>query len=135
MRWERRWYGSGTVTVEDLDSYEPFEFGIKCRKPNLYVFGPGFGTDDCEDSLVRDRLVMADQLADYLNGKSERPKWIDDMERISETKLDGGDGSSIEATGPMVDANPPSCDWVIDPSPDAHNARARLIDLVVGIGV
>ena len=112
--WQPRYYGSGTTIVT---SDEP-------GKPHYYLYGP---FDPDEGKCQRNRHVMCEQLADYLNG-GDRPKWLDDMERISEAVARDLDGSSITATGPMVDRNPPHLDWWQDDSDEAKDARARLMD-------
>ncbi len=106
---------------------------IVVRVPNepwLYVYGPNLPDDDAN---VRSRAGMCRQLRDWLNGWGDRPAWLADMRRVSEEKLEDVDGSAIIAAGPMVDAEPPKLCWVHDDSPAMKDARARLIDKLVGI--
>lgn len=116
VKWQARYYGSGTTNVTCCVPGEPW----------LYVYGP---KDEDEDRQQSNRYPMCEQLAAWLNG-GERPKWLDDMERQTETLAVGLDGSSIEAVGPMIDAAPPNLHWVTDDSDDAKNKRARLLDQV-----
>lgn len=92
--------------------------------PHCYVYGP---RNDDEDQGVRDRFKVCEDIRDYLNG-GERPKWLDDLERTSEESASDLDGTSITATGPMIDRDPPNCLWVFDDSEKAKDARARLMD-------
>jgi hypothetical protein len=126
--WHVRWFASGTMIVEDRASpHEAYEFGVRCLSPHLYVFGPGYGTDDGPDQAIRDRYRCCEELAAFLNG-GPRPAWLDDLRRTSEAHAEDIDGTSVTATGPMVDRDPPKCDWINDPSPEAQDARARLMD-------
>jgi hypothetical protein len=124
-RWECRHYGSGTCTVEDANGPKrAFAHGVHGLSPHLYVYGPGNAD---EAKYIRDRIKCCEDIRDYLNG-GERPAWLDDMQRVSETHATDMDGTSITATGPSYDANPPSCHWRQDESPEARDARSRLMD-------
>jgi hypothetical protein len=59
------------------------------------------------------------------------PAWFSDMKRVSETMLDGFDGTTIHAVGLLKDAGPPKCMWVQDDSPQAQNLREKLIDYLM----
>lgn len=118
--WEPAFYGSGTCLVRRRDDY---------RAPYLYVCGP---RNDDDDQWMRDRYAMCYQLTEYLNG-GKRPLWLADMRRTKEDEATDLDGSSIRATGPMVDKDPPNLHWVEDDSYEAAIARARLMDMVFGI--
>lgn len=115
--WQVACYESGTMIVTRGHSH-----------PWLYVYGP---QNPDEAQRTRDRFAMCEQLRDFLNGTSPRPVWLDDMKRMQEESIFDWDGSSITATGPMVDRNPPRCDWWQDTSDEAKNARARLIDRLI----
>lgn len=101
------------------------------RGPHLYVYGPkpvGPKDEEGDDPVAdRARYQMCEQLAAWLNG-GDRPVWMDDMQRVSEIELQGTDGSSITATGPSYDANPPALDWRQCDDQESRDARARLID-------
>lgn len=126
--WRVRCFQSGTMIVHDASAPTvPFQYGVRCLSPHLYVYGPGYGTEDSEDAAVRNRHRCCEELASFLNG-GPRPPWLDDLTRASETRAEDLDGTSITATGPMIDRNPPACDWIDDPSPEAQDARARLMD-------
>lgn len=112
--WKPRFFGSGTCIVTD-DSK---------RGPWLYVYGPA---SDDEGQWMRNRMTMCGELADYLNG-GKRPTWLDDLERVSETRAVDLDGTGISAVGPMVDRNPPKLDWAQDDSEEAQDARRRLMN-------
>jgi hypothetical protein len=112
--WEVQWFPSGTQIVRDTEN----------PQPHFYVYGPG-GADESESD--RNRHAVCRSLADYLNG-GERPAWLDDMERVTEAYAVSLDHTRITATGPSVDIDPPNCDWRLDDSDDAKNARARLMD-------
>ena len=123
--WECVYYQSGTMIVRDTSQpTEPFKYGEGDTRPHFYIYGPG-GTDD--DDGTRNRYKVCDDVRDYMNG-GERPKWLDDLTRVSEERAEDLDGTSITATGPMVDSDPPKCFWVQDDSDEAKNARARLMD-------
>lgn len=102
---------------------EPFAYGARGLRPWLYIYGPG-EPDDGQSN----RYKVCEDVRDYLNGRIPRPKWLDDLQRTSEEKAEGIDRTSIRATGPMIDINPPWCHWEEDNSVDAKNARARLMD-------
>lgn len=112
-------YPSGTTVVNSPLTGKP--------QPWLYVCMVG-NPDDLDDQT--DRYLMCDQLVMWLNGEASRPAWIDDMNRVSESKLLAPDGAFIEATGPMYDRNPPACDWWNRDDDEAKDMRARLIDRV-----
>ena len=115
--WEPRFYGSGT-TIVALKEH--------AHKPHLYVYSDS-AID--EDRWMRDRYDMCNQLAAFMNG-GERPAWLDDIERLTEESAKSLMGASITATGPMVDVDPPKCNWRTDDSDEAKNDRARLMDAV-----
>lgn len=111
--WSPRFYQSGTMIV------------VHCDVPShYYLYGPGNAD---EDAAQRDRAQMCRDLADYLNGGHE-PKWLADMKRVSDGYAMDIDGSSIRATGPSVDTNPPHCFWVEDNSPEAVACRKHIMD-------
>lgn len=120
-RWEPQFFGSGTTIVTRVNAP---------KQPHLYIYGPG---SDDEGRAQAMRYAMCHQLADWLNG-GERPAWMDDMRRDSERSLIGCDNSSIYATGPSYDANPPHLFWRECDDDESRNARARLIDRLCGIG-
>ena len=113
--WDCAFYGSGT-TIVTLKEHQ--------HRPWLYVYADAAIS---ESRYMADRFAMCYALRDFMNGGS-RPPWLDDLERRSETTADSPMGASISATGPLVDRNPPACDWWTDDSDDAANDRARLMD-------
>jgi len=115
--WDCAFFGSGTTIVR-LKEHQ--------HRPHLYVYSDS--TLD-EDRWMRDRYAMCYQLRDHMNG-GDRPVWLDDIERLTETFAKALTGASISAVGPMVDADPPNLNWVWDESDDAKNDRARLMDAV-----
>lgn len=115
--WEPQFFGSGTTIVKQNEHH---------HKPHLYVYADA-AID--ESRYMRDRYAMCYQLAEYMNGGS-RPEWLDDFERTSEVTSKSLAGGSIDAVGPMVDVDPPNCNWQWDDSDDAKNDRARLLDAV-----
>ena len=115
--WDCAFFGSGTTIVR-LKEY--------AHKPHLYLYADS-AID--ESHSMRDRIEMCYQLCDFMNG-GERPKWLDDIERLTETKSESLSGASIHAVGPMIDANPPHCDWMWDESEDAKSDRAKLMDMI-----
>ena len=121
--WRVECYQSGTVVVTEGKTAAT-KFGVRSVGPHLYVYGPHSRDESKRD---RDRRAVAEDLAVFLNGGT-RPKWLDDMERTTEDSAKGLGGTSIRATGPSVDTNPPNCFWKEDDSDDATNARARLMD-------
>ena len=121
MSWQPEFYVSGTCIVVDRESV---------RTPHLYIYGPRHEDDD---KTQTQRMRLCYEIAEYMNG-GERPSWIDDLERRSEDSADDLDGTSIRATGPSVDVNPPNLDWREDVSDEAVLARARLMDIFFGIG-
>ncbi len=114
--WEPQFFQSGT-TVLALRS--------AARKPHLYVHAD---SSYDEDRYQRDRYVMCDELAAFMNGVGKRPAWLDDMERVSEVKAVSLAGASVRATGPSIDIDPPRLNWREDDSDEAKNDRARLMD-------
>lgn len=118
-KWIHQLFESGTQIVRRDDSEGPW----------LYVYGPA-GED--EGSTDRNRYHTCDQLMNFLNG-GPRPAWLDDLDRVNETALEGPDGTRIDATGPMVDRDPPNLQWWNDESDEAKDARARLIDRLAGV--
>jgi hypothetical protein len=119
--WRVQTFPSGTHIVTTLDADEA----------HLYVYGPkpvGLKDEEGEDVQAdRNRFRMCEDLASFLNG-GERPAWLDDMRRASETQLIGSDGSDITATGLMYDRNPPAMEWWLREDAEACDKRARLID-------
>lgn len=111
--WRVVFYGSGTHVVTTNRPEEPW----------FYVYGPlaQEGFDDV-------RYKMCEDLSAFMNGSSRRPLWLDDMTRVSETLLEGFDGSSVFATGPMYDTDPPKLCWAEKQDQEAKDKRARLID-------
>lgn len=108
-------YGSGTHLVARSDP---------CSDPWLYVYGPN---SEDETVYAHDRWKVCQDLCDFLNGGT-RPAWLNDLERTSEDHAEDLDGTSISATGPMIDADPPNLHWVQDDSWTAKLARAALMD-------
>lgn len=124
-RWECRYYGSGTCIVENaIGPKEAFKYGVHNLSPHFHIYGPANGD---EANYMRDRMKCCEDIRDFMNG-GERPKWLDDLHRVSETHANDLDGTSITATGPMVDVDPPACNWRQDESQEAKDARARLMD-------
>lgn len=124
-QWKVVCYESGTMNVVDtLGPKVPFAYGMSRTTPWLYIFGPGGSNQSESDS---NRYKVCEDIAAFLNGGA-RPAWLDDMERINEDHAIGLDRTSITATGPCIDRDPPKCWWVDDKSPEACNARARLMD-------
>ena len=116
--WTCRFFGSGTMVVtRDVASL-----------PHFYVYGP-MGADESE--TYQNRRKCCHELCEYLNGGT-RPLWLGDMKRTQEQSIWDLDGTSIRATGPMVDIDPPSLNWKEDTSIQADDARARLIDKLKG---
>ena len=123
-QWEACFYQSGTAIVaQRLMTYE---------KPWLYIYADHNPNSDGEDT-DKNRIAMCNELKRFMNG-GERPKWLDDFERVSEVKLVALAGASITATGPMIDRDPPNLFWVQDKSIEAAHDRARLIDCLCGVG-
>lgn len=118
--WQPQFYGSGT-TIVVLKQYK--------HKPYLYVYAD-VGLDD--DRTQGDRYLMCQQLADYMNG-GERPAWLADFERLTETTAKSLAGGQIYSTGPSIDKDPPKLHWVQDESDEAQSDRARLMDVLFGI--
>jgi hypothetical protein len=123
LRWRSEFYPSGTCVVKTRE-----------REPHLGVYGPrGVGDEKYEDgddvNAVRIRYRMTDELAAWMND-GPRPAWLDDLRRVSETKLVGLDGSMVLALGPFYDANPPALQWKECDDVESRDARARLIDRV-----
>ena len=112
--WNTMMFGSGTHIVKRDVADEPW----------LYVYGP---RDEDDSQPVR--YSMCKELERFLNG-GQRPLWLCDMARVSEEELIGADGSSISATGPLYDADPPNLRWETCEDVESKNKRARLIDLV-----
>lgn len=126
--WRVDTYGSGTVNVSDGKTYRT-RFGTAPINPFLSVYGPQHGVRESEWQRERQRFASA--LASFLNS-GDRPSILDTMTRVSETRAESETGASITATGPFVDIDPPHCNWRQDDRPRARNARARLMDLVLG---
>ena len=123
--WKVECYESGAMNVVDaLGTKVPFAYGVARATPHLYIFGPG-GNDQRESDS--NRYKVCEDIAAFLNG-GVHPAWLDDLERINEDHAIGLDRTSITATGPSVDKDPPKCWWVDDKSPEACIARASLID-------
>lgn len=118
-RWTIHHYGSGThVVVRE---------GV--RAPHFYVHAaPGLT-----------RMETCEQLRDWLNGDAARPEWADDLMRASERiahhpgVTEHGGLLSISAVGPSVESEPGRGDWT--PDPEFEDDRARLMDLLCGVGV
>lgn len=92
-QWQTQAYESGTTIVRTPYADEPW----------LYVVI----VQPIDETL---RYRICDDLAAWMNG-GVRPRWMDDMERVSEIKLQSLDGLEIEAVGPMYDADPPNLNW------------------------
>ena len=123
--WECVYYQSGTCVVKDRSApHVEFQYGTRCLEPWFYIYGPQ-GANDSE--TARNRYKVCEDIRDYMNG-GPRPAWLDDLNRTTESYAEDLDGTKILTTGPMVDGNPPACDWVQDESQDAKDARARLMD-------
>ena len=120
--WKPEFYGSGTTIV--VQRSVP-------HKPHLYLYADA--TPD-EDRSQRDRYEMCYQIADYMNG-GEAPTWLNELDRISEAYSEALTGAKIFATGPCIDKDPPRLHWVQDESDEAVNDRARLMDVLFGVGV
>lgn len=118
--WQPQFYGSGTTIVV---------LRAPVHKPYLYVCADVAADEDRTQSQ---RYLMCRELAAYMNG-GERPKWLDDMERVSETQLKSLSGADISATGPLVDRDPPKLLWVQDESDQAVYDRAKLMDVLCGV--
>ncbi len=114
QEWRAQAFPSGTHIVTD---------GSAGPWPWLWVLV--INPADIEDDA--DRFAACEDLARFLNG-GPRPAWLEDMERPDEETVVGADGSCIEATGPMYDANPPNLMWFQREDDEAKDARARLID-------
>jgi hypothetical protein len=112
MTWLVQCYPSGTMVV------------VKAGGPWLYVYGPG---GENEEQYNANRRQCCKDLANFLNG-GDRPAWLNDLRRHSEDYASDLDGTSIAATGPMYDADPPKLLWKQDESQEAKDARARLMD-------
>lgn len=124
-QWRCEYFLSGTCIVSNANSRKSaFAYGVRSLDPHFYIYGPGSRD---EDKAQRDRMKCCEDIRDYLNG-GERPKWLDDLKRLSEDHAEDLDGTKITATGPMIDREPPKCFWVQDESLDAKDARARLMD-------
>jgi len=117
--WEWHSYTSGTQVIVPI----PQSWDL----PYLYVYGPP-GKD--EGDTYRMRSMTCQELCMWLNGGA-MPAWFNDLQRVSETQLDGLDGTTITAVGLFIDANPPACQWAQDDSWHAHNLRAKLIDYLM----
>lgn len=124
-RWQCEYFQSGTCIVSNANCRkEPFAYGVHSLDPHFYIYGPG---NKDENKAQRDRMKCCEDIRDYLNG-GERPKWLDDLRRVSEDHAEDVDGTKITATGPSIDKDPPKCFWVQDDSQEAKDARARLMD-------
>lgn len=110
--WTRRAYGSGTQIVT---SGQP-------DRPHLYVYG--LVGDDISRTRICEDLVL-------LLNDDRRPAWWDDISRVSEVLLMACDGTSIFATGPYLDTDPPNGAWAERQDDEGKDARARLIDRLV----
>jgi len=123
--WQVQCFQSGTMIVANVAIPSiPFAYGMNPQVPWLYIYGPGELDEDCQ----KNRYQLCVDVATYLMGRGNRPRWLDDLRRVSEERAEDIDGTSIEATGPMVDKKPPCCIWYPDESYEAKNARARLMD-------
>lgn len=113
--WEPQFYPSGT-TVVTLRSHQ--------HKPHLYIYADKSINENRND---RDRMLICKELSTYMNG-GDRPAWLDDFDRASETGASSLAGGEIFATGPSIDEDPPNLSWRQDDSAQARDDRARLID-------
>ncbi len=113
--WTTAFYPSGTTIVVLKDP---------ARRPHLYIYADVAVSEDRNDL---DRMTMCNQLAQFLNGLP-RPLWLNDLERRTETYAVSLAGANITTVGPMVDADPPNCNWRQDESEDAKSDRAKLMD-------
>jgi hypothetical protein len=118
--WHAITFPNGNTIVEQND----------LRLPHFCVWGPGGTT---RSDAARNQQRLAESLRDHLNG-GDPPPWLADVERTSETRADGCDGTSIEATGPMVDADPPNEQWEEDGSEHAERARIALMERLMPSG-
>ena len=113
MIWRVDCYGSGTHIVTTRRSGEPW----------FYVHGP------CsQEEYDKIRYQMCEDISGFMNGSIQRPLWLNDMVRVSETKIEGSDGSCVFVTGPMYDRDPPKCSWGVCQDQESKDKRARLID-------
>lgn len=115
--WVAEWYTSGTAIVKHRT----------IAGAHLSFHGP---RDDVDDDN-KDGFTLACQVRDWFNGTAPRPKWLDDMVRVAEHRLEGVDGTTIEACGPFYDHNPPRLDWRTRMDLDAKTQRAALIQKLV----
>lgn len=110
--WKARYYGSGTsVVTMDMPS-----------RPLFYVFGPRWG-------IQREwaRQDMCEELCAFLNG-GDKPAWLYSMIRTSANEVEGLDGSSVSACGPIRLI---SEKWEDISDAPALTARRELIDRLV----
>ncbi len=87
-----------------------------------------------EEVGTKNRIVIGRQIASYLNLQRHRPAWFADMERVSAEVIAGIDGTSVTASGPVFDADPPNLKWQEVVTPEAVKARGQLMDLLFSIG-
>lgn len=101
------------------------------NKPHIFVYKLMDAAVD-EDRLFRDRALMVDELAKFMNG-GPRPAWLDDFERTGEDRACSLTGEFIEANSPLVEWFFPDgkfSTWKSDTSEEAKNDRARLMDVL-----
>jgi len=124
-RWRCEYFLSGTCIVSNANcKKEPFAYGVSDLEPHFYIYGP---SSDDDDKRTSDRMKCCEDIRDFLNG-GDRPKWLNDLRRVSESRAEDLDGTKITATGPSIDRDPPKCFWIQDESQGAKDARARLMD-------
>jgi len=118
-KWTHQLFGSGTQTVS-LEPYTP-------KQPHYHI---GHAAADNDGQHLR--YEIAKELEAWLNGGPE-PWWMELLHRESPDSVKTPHGSSIRATGPMIDkAEPPSWGmWAEDESDDAKISRGLLIDALM----
>lgn len=127
MSWGMRVYASGTTNVE----HNRHDTG-KCPYLFVSLLDPHPEESDASVAIQTERYRMASDLAAFLNGENA-PRWLKNFKRVSETRLESPAGM-IEAVGPLHDANPPHLQWEARQDQEAKDSRARLVDLLFGIG-
>ena len=117
--WRKMTFGSGTQIVDR----EPQQRGM----PHYHI---GHAAADCEGDHLR--YEIGKELEVWLNG-GEEPWWMDLLYRESPDSVKTPHGSSIRATGPMVDrAEPPGWGlWAEDERDDAKIARGLMADALM----
>lgn len=112
--WRVQVYGSGTHIVTD-DS-------------GVYLYVVVVSPIDMDDDRLR--YSICEDLARFLNG-GRRPAWLKDLARPFGNCLIGDDGTNIQATGPLYDADPPNLIWQERNDAKSRNARSKLIGRLV----